>query len=144
MFIPQCYATPPTMARLLIVEDNHELASLITSYASTRGYTPLTFHTGKGALQAIQAEPCVAAIVDLLLPDMRGGEILDKLREQRIPAIAVSGVYKGSRFSAEVTGVHGAAAFFSLGGGITSSSSELMRNQSWLSSSEPGLIAWES
>jgi hypothetical protein len=53
-----------------------------------------------------------AALVDLLLPDIRGSEVLGALRAHGIPAIAVSGVYKGDRFAVEATQVHGARAFF--------------------------------
>src|SRR5687767_2099350 len=77
------------MARLIIVEDNTELASLIASAAQSRGHTPLAVHTGHAALQALGAASFDCAIVDLLLPDMRGGEILDRLVEKRVPAIAV-------------------------------------------------------
>lgn len=99
------------MARLIIVEDNTELASLIASAAQARGHTPLAVHTGQAALQAIAGTAFDVAVVDLLLPDVRGGEVLDRLRERQVPAIAVSGVYKGDRFAREATEQHGAKSF---------------------------------
>jgi CheY-like chemotaxis protein len=100
------------MARLIIVEDNSELAALIASAAQARGHAPVAVHSGQAALQAIAGATFDVAVVDLLLPDIRGGEILDRLRERRIPAIAVSGVYRGERFAREATEQHGARKFF--------------------------------
>ncbi|MFP2902954.1 response regulator, partial [Corallococcus sp. 4LFB] len=101
------------MARLLIVEDNQELASLIATVAQTRGHEALTVFTGESALEALGPTTRFdAALVDLLLPDIRGSEVLGALRAHAIPAIAVSGVYKGDRFAQEAIKVHGACAFF--------------------------------
>ncbi|RKH12260.1 response regulator [Corallococcus sp. CA053C] len=101
------------MARLLIVEDNQELASLIATVAQTRGHDALAVFTGESALEALgPASRFDAALVDLLLPDIRGSEVLGALRAHGIPAIAVSGVYKGDRFAQEAIKVHGACAFF--------------------------------
>ncbi|NTX14597.1 response regulator [Myxococcus sp. CA056] len=103
----------PPMARLLIVEDNHELASLIVSTAQSRGHDARAVHTGEAALEALSpGSQWDAALVDLLLPDIRGSEVLGALRAHGIPAIAVSGVYKGDRFAQEAVQVHGARGFF--------------------------------
>ncbi len=101
------------MARLLIVEDNHELASLIVAMAQSRGHEAKAAATGEAALEALgPSSRWDAALVDLLLPDIRGSEVLAALRAHGIPAIAVSGVYKGDRFAREAVQVHGARAFF--------------------------------
>lgn len=101
------------MARLLIVEDNHELASLIVSMAQGRGHDAVATHTGETALEALgPGAKWDAALVDLLLPDIRGSEVLSALRAHGIPSIAVSGVYKGDRFAREAVEEHGARAFF--------------------------------
>jgi CheY-like chemotaxis protein len=102
-----------SMARLLIVEDNHELASLIVSAAQGRGHEARAAYTGEAALEALgPGSKWDVALVDLLLPDIRGSEVLSALRAHGIPAIAVSGVYKGDRFAQEAVQVHGARAFF--------------------------------
>lgn len=100
------------MARLLIVEDNAELAALVESAVRTRGHTARRVGTGGAALSAIDEEAPELAIVDLLLPDLSGRDVLVRLKERAIPAIAVSGVYKGDRFAQETTQVLGARAFF--------------------------------
>jgi CheY-like chemotaxis protein len=100
------------MARLLFVEDNHELASLMAAAASARGHAAHAVHSGEAGLAAARERGFDAAVVDLLLPDMRGGEVLAELRILGLPAVAISGVYKGDRFAREATEVHGARYFF--------------------------------
>jgi CheY-like chemotaxis protein len=100
------------MVRLLIVEDHPELASLMVAAAESRGHEATAVHTGEAALALLRPAAFHAAVVDLLLPDMRGSAVLSALRDHAIPAVAVSGVFKGDRFAREATEVHGARAFF--------------------------------
>ncbi|WP_257455564.1 response regulator [Archangium lipolyticum] len=100
------------MARLLIVEDHPELASLMVAAAESRGHEATAVHTGEAALALLRPAAFHAAVVDLLLPDMRGSAVLSALRDHAIPAVAVSGVFKGDRFAREAIDVHGARAFF--------------------------------
>jgi CheY-like chemotaxis protein len=100
------------MARLLIVEDNLELASLMVAAAQSRGHSAKAAHTGEEALALLQPRAFDAAVVDLLLPDMRGTELLTALKPHAIPAIAISGVFKGDRLAREATSVYGAVEFF--------------------------------
>ena len=101
------------MARLLIVEDNLELASLMVAAAQSRGHSAQAAHTGEAALALLRPRAFDAAVVDLLLPDMRGSELLTALLPHGIPAIAISGVFKGDRLAREATSVYGARDFFS-------------------------------
>jgi DNA-binding response OmpR family regulator len=100
------------MARLLIVEDNLELASLMVAAAQSRGHTAQAAHTGEEALALLRPRAFDAAVVDLLLPDMRGTELLTALIPHGIPAVAISGVYKGDRLAREAITVYGARDFF--------------------------------
>lgn len=100
------------MARLLIVEDNHELASLMVAAAQSRGHYARAAHTGEEALALLRPGAFDAAVVDLLLPDMRGTELLTTLIPFGIPAIAISGVFKGDRLAREAVSLYGARAFF--------------------------------
>lgn len=101
------------MARLIIVEDNTELAFLIASAARARGHQATAMAVGHAALSALGGGATFdAAVVDLLLPDMGGGEVLAALREAGIPAVAISGVYKGETFAREAIEKYGATGFF--------------------------------
>lgn len=100
------------MARLLIVEDTPELAALIASVARSRGHSTEHCQSGAAALEAVARLAPDLAIVDLLLPDVGGKEVLRELKERGIRAIAISGVFKGAAFHQELTGELGALAFF--------------------------------
>src|SRR5579859_2796281 len=99
------------MANFLIVEDNRELAELISASVKARGHTPQSTLSGKKALEMIRTGHFDGAVVDLLLPDMRGAGVLDALAKLKVPSVAISGVYKGARFAKEATELHGAVAF---------------------------------
>lgn len=99
------------MARLLIVEDQPELAALVGAAARARGHAATEVHAGTPAIDLLERENFDAAIVDLLLPDVRGSEVLRALKTRTIPSFAVSGVYKGDRFAREAIDVYGARAF---------------------------------
>ena len=60
------------MARLLIVEDNNALASLLVSAVESRGHEGVPRSTGQAAIQALATESFDGALVDLLLPDLHG------------------------------------------------------------------------
>jgi len=81
--------------------------------AQSRGHFVKAAHTGEEALALLRPKAFDAAVVDLLLPDMRGTELLTALKPHAIPAIAISGVYKGDRLAREATSVYGAVEFFS-------------------------------
>lgn len=102
------------MARLLIVEDHSELAALVATAARLRGHTAICFPSGADAIAAVQThgERFDGAVVDLLLPDVRGSEVLRALRRRGIPVFAVSGIYKGDRFAREALELHGAHGYF--------------------------------
>ncbi|MDY7232577.1 response regulator [Hyalangium rubrum] len=100
------------MARLLIVEDNPELASLMVAAAQSRGHSAQAALTGEDAVALLRPGAFDAVVVDLLLPDMRGTELLTTLVPYGIPAIAISGVFKGDRLAREATSLYGARAFF--------------------------------
>ena len=100
------------MARLIVVEDNPELASLVAAAAGERGHHAHVAVTGQAALNAIAAASYDVAIVDLMLPDLPGTDVLEAMRAARIPALAVSGVFKGEKCAAEAVDNFGARAFF--------------------------------
>lgn len=100
------------MARLIIVEDNAELASLLSAAATTHGYQVHVVHNGRDALAALEAGGFDVALVDLLLPDLPGTEILDALRGGPTRAVLMSGMLRDPASAREAVEVHGADAVF--------------------------------
>jgi DNA-binding response OmpR family regulator len=100
------------MIRIIIIEDNRELAVLIASAAMARGYDVTIAGTGAEALAAVSTEHFDCAVVDLLLPDVRGSELLAELRGNKVPSVVISGVFKGDRFARACLETYGAKAYF--------------------------------
>ncbi len=66
--------------RLLVIDDDRKLCSLIADYLDPLGYDVTSVHTGpEGAARAV-AEPWHAVILDFMLPGMDGLEVLKRIR----------------------------------------------------------------
>jgi DNA-binding response OmpR family regulator len=72
--------------RILIVEDERQLARHITSALTRRGHSPRACHDGGEGLQtALEASPDLI-VLDLNLPGLDGISVLTRLRENNSPA----------------------------------------------------------
>jgi CheY-like chemotaxis protein len=78
------------MARLLVVEDSTNLAALIAAAAGSRGHSARTAKDGTAALTALGRETFDVAVVDLMLSDMSGLDVLEQLYTRGVPCVAVS------------------------------------------------------
>lgn len=81
------------MAKLLLVEDDKDLASTIEAELQLERHTVDMFHDGLDGLEALKASVYDAAILDWDLPGLSGVEILAKFREQGglTPVIMLTG-----------------------------------------------------
>lgn len=71
--------------RLLIVEDNEELAQLLANGLKTAGYESDVLHTASDARSALATTRYAAVILDLGLPDGDGLAILREIRHRSDP-----------------------------------------------------------
>lgn len=97
--------------RLLIVDDDRELARLVGASAERHGARVMLADGGDEALAALEAWPADAAIVDLPLAGGDARALLSLLARRGAPAVAVSGIYRGPRGEADVRAL-GAARLF--------------------------------
>ena len=67
---------------ILIVDDEKEIADLIEVYLKNDGYTVYKFYCGADALNCIASQKMDLAILDVMLPDIDGFRICQKIREQ--------------------------------------------------------------
>ena len=67
---------------ILIVDDEKEIADLIEVYLKNDGYTVYKFYNGLDALECIETQKMDLAILDVMLPDIDGFRICQKIREQ--------------------------------------------------------------
>lgn len=69
------------MAKILLVDDDVDLAELVKTKLSAEGYQTYTINTGEGAFElAKQVKPDIA-ILDIMLPGVTGYQICRRLRK---------------------------------------------------------------
>jgi len=68
------------MARILIVEDDPDIAGLIVHYLQNAGHTTVRLSNGSDVLQQLRAEPADLLILDLMLPGMSGMAVCAAIR----------------------------------------------------------------
>jgi two-component system response regulator BaeR len=78
-------------ARIMIVEDEPELAALIADYALASGYQPQVFGDGAAALAAITEAPPDLIVLDLMLPGLDGLALCRQVRAlSEVPIVMVT------------------------------------------------------
>ncbi|MBW7922542.1 MAG: response regulator transcription factor [Rubellimicrobium sp.] len=66
--------------RLLIIDDDTRLSAMLRDYLSDAGYAVRTAATGQAGLQQLARDGADALILDVMLPDIDGFEVLRRLR----------------------------------------------------------------
>lgn len=67
--------------KILVVDDETEIADLIEVYLKNENYTVFKFYTPQEALNCIETTPIDLAILDIMLPDIDGFTLCKKIRE---------------------------------------------------------------
>ena len=70
--------------KILIVDDEKDIADLVAVYLKNDGYDVFTFYQAKDALRCIEKEKIGLAILDVMLPDMDGFALCRKIREKHL------------------------------------------------------------
>ncbi|PKM28088.1 MAG: DNA-binding response regulator [Gammaproteobacteria bacterium HGW-Gammaproteobacteria-12] len=68
------------MSRLLLIDDDQELCELLASWLTQEGFQVTACHEAGGARQALAAQAPDAVVLDVMLPDGSGLELLKQLR----------------------------------------------------------------
>lgn len=68
------------MTRILVVEDDPDIAALVRRYLEKAGYAVDMLASGRDALSVITAQPPDLLVLDLMLPHVDGLEICRRLR----------------------------------------------------------------
>lgn len=83
---------PP--ARVLVIEDERDIAALVAYHLTKEGYRVRTAEGGSEALQAVAAERPDIVLLDLMLPGLSGYEVLTEIRRkpelQEVPIIVLT------------------------------------------------------
>ncbi len=80
------------MTRILVVEDEARLARLIARVLGEEGYAVETLGDGRSALTRALSEPFDLLIVDWMLPDLDGVQVIRRLRaaEMSVPVLMLT------------------------------------------------------
>ena len=79
------------MTDILIVEDDKELAELLTDFLRDEGYTVSTVDSGERVIQLFDRYGARLVVLDINLPDVNGFAVCSKLRENAdTPILIVS------------------------------------------------------
>lgn len=81
--------------RILVVEDSKTSRKVISLVLHRKGYTVKETTTGAEALESLKAEKPDLVLLDVMLPDMTGYEILSEIRKDdrltRVPVVMLTG-----------------------------------------------------
>ncbi|HWB19665.1 MAG TPA: response regulator [Phycisphaerales bacterium] len=79
---------------ILIVEDEREIANLMRFHVEREGFNALVVHSGRLALDAVNAQVPDLVLLDLMLPDVDGLEVCRRLKwtpaTRSVPIIMVT------------------------------------------------------
>jgi CheY-like chemotaxis protein len=96
---------PPSLLagkRLLVLSEDSALAAVLASAVAELGGEAVRAGTGRAAQESLSTSRPQAAVLDLPVADAGAAPLLAELVRSGIPAVVVSGVYRGPRASAEL------------------------------------------
>ena len=96
---------------ILVVEDDSDSRAAICTMLEALGYGHLSFSSGKEALAAVKDQKIDLALLDIMMPEMNGYEVLRQLKQmpafKELPCVMVtakdqdSEILEGYQFGAD-------------------------------------------
>ncbi|MFO7444808.1 MAG: response regulator [Ignavibacteriaceae bacterium] len=74
---------PGKKNKVLVVEDDYATSKLLSNYLNKWGYEPTIVNSADQALKAVDKEVFLAVLMDIVLPDTNGFELLKQIREHK-------------------------------------------------------------
>ena len=71
--------------RVLLAEDEPHLGTILEQFLSARGFNVVIVRDGRAALERLRAEPFDVALLDIMMPEIDGLEVLRLVREDPFP-----------------------------------------------------------
>ena len=79
--------------RLLVIDDDRKLCRLIKDYLEPLGYEVFLAHSGTEGLEKARVDKMDAVILDIMMPEMDGLEVLRRLRAvSSVPVLMLTGL----------------------------------------------------
>ena len=77
--------------RILMIEDDEDLAAMVAEYLNERGFEVCARHDATSGLETLRAESFAALILDVMLPDLDGFEVCRRVRaESGLPILMLT------------------------------------------------------
>jgi DNA-binding NtrC family response regulator len=70
-----------TQIRVLLAEDEANLAQILSTFLAGQGHQVATVGDGRGAIEALRTESFDVALLDIVMPELDGLEVLRRLRD---------------------------------------------------------------
>jgi DNA-binding response OmpR family regulator len=81
----------PSDRPILVVDDDRKIVALVRAYLEREGYRVVTAYDGREALQRARSEDPALIVLDLMLPEVDGLEVMRMLRaEGDVPVIMLT------------------------------------------------------
>ena len=72
---------PDFTNKVLVIEDDYATSKLLSNYLHKWGYEPTIVNSGEQTLKILQKERFLAILMDIILPDANGLELLQRIRQ---------------------------------------------------------------
>lgn len=77
---PRAGAAAPSSQPILVVDDDRKIVALVRTYLERDGYRVVAAHDGPEALDRARAERPALIVLDIMLPEVDGLEVMRRLR----------------------------------------------------------------
>jgi CheY-like chemotaxis protein/two-component sensor histidine kinase len=71
-------------SKVLVIEDDYATSKLLSNYLNKWGYEPTIVNSGEQALKMVAKEVYLAILMDIVLPDANGFELIKKIKENKL------------------------------------------------------------
>lgn len=75
---------PEKKNKVLVIEDDYATSKLLSNYLNKWGYEPTIVNSGEQALKMAAKEMYLAILMDVVLPDANGFELIKKIKENKL------------------------------------------------------------
>jgi CheY-like chemotaxis protein/tetratricopeptide (TPR) repeat protein len=99
------------MKTILVIEDDISVARMLQDVLEAEGFGVLLANDGEWGLRTFQEKSIDLAIIDVLLPKIKGFDLIQKIRElpkgRLLPIVVISGVYRAEVHKERIKEKHG-------------------------------------
>jgi len=89
--------------KVLIVDDEPDVLTYLTTILKHNGYTPLSAHTAQLGMEMVERKKPDLILIDIMMPKESGISLYTRLKEDRrfkdIPIVIISGVAQAGEFN---------------------------------------------